>query len=540
MSTPGCLTASPSARDGHDPAALRRDMVFTVGSKLLYLLTRLAIPPLVLSHVDLHTYWLWSTCFILVSYIGMSASGFSAVYVRYVAHYHARNDTNAIARLLSTGILTMGGLALLMLCGLWLVTPTLLDWFHVEAGDRTTATALWMGACAIFLLDTSVGAFAYVLHGLQLIRREQQIWMAAYVLEMLCIMLFLHLGMGIYGLLAAFGTRYVFSITTSAWVVARRLPQLQLRPALFDRSCLKIFFGFGSLVQIGGLISTVLHSADRLLASLFMGPAASALLELAGKLPSTGASLASSVSMVSLPAAARHNALGAQQALLQTYHQAVRATGLLAALILPPLACFAPVVITLWLGPRDDHASLSHIMTWVALGIHLHILTGPASSTLRGQGRIANEYVYHGLRILGYASGLSVLYTAHQITPTTLATALAVGGLLASTLYLALSHRQITGQWQGGLRCYALPFGLPYLLAVGSWLLAQQISPGVAAERGQALPQLATAALLYALLTAWLVWRWYLSPEQRQSIRQRLSLAPAHGRATSTISGESL
>ncbi|CAB3746240.1 hypothetical protein GQ57_10390 [Burkholderia sp. MSh2] len=516
------MSASHSSpADARDPA-LTHDMLFVVFGKLLYLAVRLAIPPLVLAHVGLAEYGLWTTCFILVSYIGMSASGFAVVYVRFVAQYHAQGDVPAISRLLSTGILTMGAAAAVLLGALWLGMPHLLALFKVAPDARPTAAWLWLGACAVFLLDASVGAFSYVLHGLQRIRREQQIWIAAYVLETVCIALFLRAGMGVYGLLAAFGVRYVFSIAAAAIVVRIELPGLRIGPRAFDRRCLRIFFGFGTGVQIGGLISTFLQSADRVIAGLAMGPAAAAIMDLAGKLPATGASLASSVSMVALPAAARQGALGADRSLLGVYERSVRMTAWLSALVLPPLACLSPLVVAAWLGPRADAPALAAILTCVALYTHLHVLTGPASSVYRGLGKLSNEYVYHALRLTGLALGPVALALTVPVSPVLLARALAVSGMSAAAIYLFVSHRRLTGEVRGMIRLYALPYALPYVAAGGIAALARLWPLAAQPGRFAALAHLVPAGLLYLPAACAIAWRWILCPAQRAACTARL------------------
>ncbi|WP_176049700.1 oligosaccharide flippase family protein [Burkholderia sp. BCC1644] len=517
------MTSPTPARAGARDPSLGHDMLFVVFSKVLYLAVRLAIPPLVLAHVGLAEYGLWTTCFILVSYIGMSASGFAVVYVRFVAQYHAQGDVRAISRLLSTGIVTMGTAAIVLLAALWLGMPHLLALFKVAPASRPTAAWLWFGACAIFLLDASVGAFSYVLHGLQRIRREQQIWIAAYVLETACIALFLHAGMGVYGLLVAFGVRYVFSIAAAAIVVRVALPGLRIGVGQFDRRCLRIFFGFGTGVQIGGLISTFLQSADRMIAGLTMGPAAAAIMDLAGKLPATGASLASSVSMVALPAAARQGALGADASLLGVYERSVRMTAWLSAMVLPPLACLSPLVVAAWLGPRADAPALATILTCVALYTHLHVLTGPASSVYRGLGKLSNEYVYHALRLTGLALGPVALSVTVAISPVQLARALAVSGMSAASLYLIVSHRRLAGDIRGMVRLYVLPYGLPYAAAAAVGALAQQWPLPAHASRFAALVHLAPAGLLYTVAACAIAWRWMLCAEQRSACVARLS-----------------
>jgi O-antigen/teichoic acid export membrane protein len=153
----------------------RQDMVFAMGSKALYAVSRVALPPLTLSYVGLPEYGLWATCFVIVSYLGMAASGFALVYLRKTAQFVAVGDTPAVSRLLSTGIFTMAAVASALLALLWLLLPGLLQFFNVAAEQRPLATQLWMGACAVFLADMSLGAFASVLHALNRVRQEQAV-----------------------------------------------------------------------------------------------------------------------------------------------------------------------------------------------------------------------------------------------------------------------------------------------------------------------------------------------------------------------------
>ena len=103
-------------------------------------------------------------------------------------------------------------------------------------------------------------------------------------------------GWGVLGLLAAFAGRYVFSIGANAALAWRALPGLRIRWRDFDRTLLHSFFGYGAGMQLSGLIATALHSADRLLAGVLLGPQAMALVDLAAKLPTTAGSISSSAS----------------------------------------------------------------------------------------------------------------------------------------------------------------------------------------------------------------------------------------------------
>ena len=110
----------PPASSGDASPDVAGNAGIAMFASAFYLVSRLMLPPLVLSHISLMEYGLWSACFVLIMYIGLSDVGFSNVYVRFTARYHARGDIPAINRLLSTGMITLTGMALLVLLGLWL------------------------------------------------------------------------------------------------------------------------------------------------------------------------------------------------------------------------------------------------------------------------------------------------------------------------------------------------------------------------------------------------------------------------------------
>jgi O-antigen/teichoic acid export membrane protein len=502
-------------------------MLFAIGSKALYAVTRVGLPPLTLAHVGLAEYGLWATCFVLVSYLGMTAAGFTLVYLRHVARHHAAGDTAAIGRLLSTGILTMGTLGLVLLAGLYLGLPWLLSALRVAEPQRELAAQLWLGTCAIFLADMSLGAFGNVLHAIGRVRQEQKVWVVSFLLETLCIVVFLHAGWGTRGLLAAFAVRYLFSVSVAAWLAHRALPGLRLSLAQADRSLLREFFGYGTSVQVAGLMATALHSADRLLASLLVGPQATAVFDLATKLPTTAASAPSSVSGVAVSAAARHDAQGDREGMRRLYGDASRMTVLSLGLLLPFLVAFAEPLTWLWLGPVPVRAQVASVMALLGFGLCWHMMTGPASALFRGRGVMRAEYAYHGLRAVVLALGVGVWWwgaPSHDLTG--LALAVAAAQTLAAWLYLAVSHQVLTGAMRGVVAAMLLPMGGALALAEALAMLLQpwtvaavQVPAG--AREALVLPLLG-AGLLWGVLFTALVWAVVLDGQGRAQWRARL------------------
>jgi O-antigen/teichoic acid export membrane protein len=511
------------------------DMCFGMGAKLLYAASRVALPPLALLHMGLADYGLWSTCFVLVSYIGMCASGFSLIYLRQTALHHQRGDLAAIGRLLSTGMLAMAGLACILMLGLYLATPALLDLFKVAPGQRELARDLWLGAVAVFLADMSLGAFANVLHAVGRIRQEQRVWVAAFVLEALLILLFLSMGLGVRALLAAFAGRYLFSASLNGWLACRALPGLRLSIHQFEPALLKQFFAYGAGMQLSGLLATALQSADRLLAGSMIGPQAAALIDLAVKLPVTASAVSSSVSNVAVSASARHDAGGtdaSRAALTRVYSDASRISVASLALVMPFLALFAQPLVRAWLGAGNTASNtaghiaespaelVAPLMLWLTIGLHAHMLTGPATAVARGCGRIGSDFVYHGLRLLALACAALWSLGAAGLNLQPFAQALCLAQCTAAALFLGWAHLRLQGRWVELLRRLLLPTLLAYGMAA---LLGLGLSPWLAAAEGrlETLLGLSLALLLWLPLVGALFLSLLLSRAERQQLARR-------------------
>ena len=491
-------------------------MLFGIGGKLLYAATRVALPPLALAHMGLAEYGLWAACFVLVGYLGMAASGFTLVYLRGTARHHAAGDTAAIGRLLSTGMAAMAALALLLLGALALGMPWLLALFQVPAEQQAVARLLWLGAAGVFLADMSLGAFANVLHAIGRVRQEQKVWVAAFVGETLLIVALLQAGAGVLGLLAAFALRYLFSASANAVLACRALPGLRLSWRCFEPALLRSFFGYGAAMQLSGLWATALHSADRLVAGVLLGPQATALVDMAAKLPTTAASIGSSASAVAVSASARHDVRGQAQAVQRVYGDASRITVASLALTLPFLAAFALPLTQAWLGGLPAQAEVAALLPALALALHAHMLTGPVTAISRGRGRLGADFSYAALRTVALLLAVTACVAGGSTDLPTLVSALALAQATAALGFLAAAHWRQCGEWRRLLAtvlgpsaaAQGLAWGLAWaLLKTPAWVSGAALSgalPG-STDRLPALLTLGGALLLWLPLAALLL-----------------------------------
>ena len=154
---------------------LSRNSLFTAVYNVWYLGSRLVLTPIILSYVTIEEYGLWSYCFVILSYLATTAFGFNNTYIRYAADYRSRNENEKLNELLSTGLITMVGFGAVILCGLWLLIPSLLTLLGIDTALQETARKLLLGTAAIFVLNFSLAGFQCILEG-----EQQSSWCAKF------------------------------------------------------------------------------------------------------------------------------------------------------------------------------------------------------------------------------------------------------------------------------------------------------------------------------------------------------------------------
>jgi len=512
---------SSSSQHAPQPADAAGNASIAMFAKALYLATRLCVPPLVLAHITLAEYGLWTACFVLIMYVGLTDVGFSNVYVRFTARYHAENNVEGINRLLSTGVIMLSGMALIVVTCVWLALPLIIEFLKIDAVYREKASILIIGTTGIFLLDLSLGAYCYLLHGLQRIKEEQKIAIAGYLLELALMFILLRAGFGVYALLIAFALRYTWSLLSFMRLAHRFLPGLQIRLRHFDSTMLRHFYGFGATVQASALLGTALFSIDRLLAGFLLGPKGIALFELAAKLPVSALAVPSAISNVTLATASGHAARSDAGAIRDLYRQATRSVSLLAAIPLGFIAVFAEPIGRAWLGKGAelgvDLIGFPMIMTLTALWSHLHIVTGPGSAILRASGKAGNEFVYHGLRLVSLAISVSIALAVTPSIVAGLAWGLAIGGAAAAAGYLVINQRLLALPMRGLLTEIVLPGLLAYPLA-GLLRLTWDLLIPAATSRWEMLACLGIFGTLYTVGYILLGWSRLLSASERMRL----------------------
>lgn len=509
----------PAATDGSVTRALSHNAAVSMAGKVIYLASRVALPPVILHHMSLEEYGIWACSFVVISYLGMGAFGVSNVYVRYVAEYHARGETERINRLVSTGLVLTTGIGAILLGLLWWALPAVLPLLNIPAELQERAFLVVFAACAVFLVELSVGAFGHVLIGLHRLAAQTVVWVGTSVLEAVLIVALLAGGGGVYGLLAAFAARLSLAVVAYAVLCARALPGLSVRLRHVDRESLRLFCGYGTVVQLAGVLGIFLYSVEKVIAGLFLGVGAAGLFDVGEKFAVMVSGIPASLNGALLPAISHLNRTAAREQARELYLAASRCISLFGGLLMAFLAAFAGPVIAAWLGASEEYRDAALILAVFSLAFHMHVVTGPGSALYRGVGAPARELFYPlvqlGLVAVSVAAGFALVGR----TVAVVAVSVAGSMVLSAALYEAYTNRYLGIRQWAYFRQVWLPGLLPYGVGFAIAALLEAGPGSVAADRVHALAVLFGGGALYAVIVLPLLYGVICRESERAVVR---------------------
>ncbi len=515
--------------------ALTRNVGPDIAARVGYLVSRVFIPPFVLARLGLEMYGLWSTAFIIVSYLGISTFGISSVYVKYVAEYAARGETRKANSLLSTGfVITAAGCAMLFAI-LLLSWPHLQHWLNIPPHLQATAHGVILLVVAFFLCDIATSVFRDAMAGAQKIAEIQAIWVVCYVVEAVLIFYLVGAGHGILGLAEAFMVRTVLSILLSAALAYRMLPWLRISPSLCTRESIRALLGFGGIVQLGALVAIGLNTIERVIAAPLIGLSAVGLLDLSDKLPQMASSIPFAFAGAFLPAASYINGADAgtaserRKVIVKLYLKGARYMNLASAALAGLLATASGPILAVWIG--KVYPGTAFLMSIFAVQQQIHLLTGPGTSILKGIGQPREEFFYSVPNVLALAATvpLSRLILGRW-TVVGLGSAVVAATIVSAIGFIVHANRILDIPWRRYAHFVLLPGVVPYLVGAAVSIPAWILVPHLSRLDGAAL--LAAIGLTYAAGIVILADRMLLESDEREwfraVIRQKITqLMPA-------------
>ena len=498
-----------------------RNVLATILARVLNMARGVVIVTFLLAHIGLEAYGIWTTIFILVTYVGVTTMGVSNVYIKYVAEFHARREYDKANALLSTGLAVTiplcSAIFLVFLFGWQWIAP-LLHLPPAHAGDGKEAVLIVLG---VFLSSIALNAFGDMLTGTQQIASTQLFLSISILVELALIVWLVLIGRGVRGLAEAYLVRTIVNDGLTMWWARRKLKWLHLSPRLISRDSLKYVLHFGGLVQFQSMLATFLNSVERVAALYFVGASAAGLLDVAKKWPVSLSAIPTAFFAALLPAAAHVDAASntpdRMGNLRELYLSGSRYANLCTAAFVAVMALWGPAILNVWLGNRlPMRDTLVPLFVVFSIAMQFHMLTGAGTSVFRGMGRVYEEFTYSVPNLVLLAVALpAVRWIEGRWSPWGIGAVVSVATALSACVLMGRVLFVLHLGFARFLRVAILPAAWPYLAAgLLAWPVAWLADR---LNRWQGAGMLLAAGLLYAAVLAAMLYRWVLTNEEKQA-----------------------
>jgi len=488
-------------------------------AKVFYFFTRFFIPPFVLGHVGIQAYGLYGTVFVLVSYFGMSAIGFSNAYVKYVAQFAAEDRIDDSNNLLSSGFTMMSVLAIVLYTGFAFSWGHVAEWIKVPPALMPDARFLSLTIVGVFLAYLALSIFRDTLAGMQEIVLVQRVWMISVVLETILIFTLVGSGMGLRGLGIAFGARTLFEISANAYLCRRKIPWMRLKFMVPDKASLRLLAGYGGIVQLNAMMAIFLNSVERVIATPLIGLAASAVLDLGKRFPGMATSIPSSFASSILPSAADIHARAANQEearsqISSIYVSTTRSMNLVSSFLFAFLVFASGPCLVFWL--KSVPAGVVALTIIFALGTQTNMLTGTGTAVFKAMGKPQMELHNNISNCVAVAMFVPLSYLLlGKWTVIGIAASCQIGNAASSFWFLARGHKQLGVSMRSFWDEVFLPGLVPY--AVGAAVLLPIAHWASGGGRVRAGAYLAGFGILYLIITLAVLLIFFAKSSERQA-----------------------
>lgn len=505
-------------------AQLVSNIVTTIAARVGYMVSRVLIPPFVLAHVGLEAYGLWTSAFILVSYLGLANLGISAVYVKYAAQYSAQKQHERINELLSTGLAFTIPLSAALMGALVLFWPAVGALLKLSPARTGESAEVVFTVAGVFLLGLSLSAFGDMLNGLQKIAVNQRIWIFCYVLETLLIFVLVLVGRGLRGLAEAFLVRSLLGVILATIYAFRALPWLSISFSKVTREMAKRLFRFGGMVQLQSLLGITLNSSERIAAMMFINVEAAGLLDLAKKWPNSVSSIPMAFFMALMPAASQMSEHQSPEEgtrrVRELYLRGSRYVHLVSAYFCGFMAIMATAILNTWLKHPLPNSVLLLVLFSVTMQVHL--LTGPGTSILRGIGRVMDEFYYTIPNLVSLVAGLGIArLAAGEWNVVVVTMAVCASTWVSAVVLLVRAGIVLKVQMKDYVLQVFLPGLCPYAVAALIGIPFSGLLVGI--DRVTAAVALCAIAAVYTLALAIVIYRFVLNVQERQYVTSMLA-----------------
>lgn len=374
-----------AARSGTGSTRIIKNVLMNWVAYATTIIAGFFMQPFLVHQLHDDVFGVWVLIGSLSGYLGLLDFGLTPATVKYVAEYRARDDQQAINRLVSGGLAVFSALGCIVLALSLLLAFKFNALFHTPLSDSTAfAVVLIAGLDLAITFPASI--YVGVLRGYQ--RYDLDAGITALTILLRSGLLVLFILRGYSGIWVLTILTLVFDLLRLVYIVYcvnRINPDIRIARAYLDPGELRRLFGFSTyffLIMVGNQINFL---TDSIVIGLFLPVAMVTIYNIANRLVGYLRELVIEMSGVLMPAISGLHASNEHARVRELHVLNTKYTLLIALPLAGVFFVMGDVFIARWMGPH--YGMSAFLLRLLTVAILAHLVVNPTGNVLTGMGK---------------------------------------------------------------------------------------------------------------------------------------------------------
>jgi O-antigen/teichoic acid export membrane protein len=374
-----------------------RTLAVNVGARYvtlaLELLLGLLMLPFNARHLGASDYGLWMLAASIVAYFPIIDLGYGGALERFVAHYRARREAQAINEISSTLVIMFAGMGLVALALIAGIAWNLGSLFDLDPQRAWTGGLLMMFVAVQFAFGFPFGVFGAVVNGFQRTYLNSMVGIGVSLAVVAVNVAVVLAGGSLVQLVAALTLTRMVGFLLYRVNAYRVFPLLRIRPTLFRWSRMREMAQFSVYMLVQDVSTRVNYAADPIVIAAFLSTGAVAVWTVAQRLADVVLQLTNQFNYVLFPVVVDCDTAQRDSRLRDLLLQGTRLSLATTLPIAGSLMVLAEPVIIGWTG--SEFRAAIPVLQLLTLVVLVRVGSATASTVLQGAGH---------LRLLSYSN----------------------------------------------------------------------------------------------------------------------------------------
>jgi O-antigen/teichoic acid export membrane protein len=387
-----------------------RNTVFGVLARVAQVSTRLVTVPVVIAHLGLGGYGIWSIIMTSAAYMRFGSIGIKSAFQKYVAEATGNGNFERANHLLSTGCAMILLVSVIGLVPVALFANELAKLAGVPS-EFLASTAHSFTMLAIIMVLSNAGAvFEAIVMGGHRVDLARNFTTLFSVLEAIAIVLLLHHGLGLFAMASVMAISELGFITCCRAASRKVVPEIRVSLSYLTRGVAGELLRFGGSYQLASILQVLYLSIVPITMLRAFGADAAGLYALTNRLAGSVLLLPDALLVSILSGAAMVFAAGSAAQMKTLINKSFKVTLVLGLFPLAFLAVLGPRIVLAWTGQATS--SLRAAFWLVCAGAVFQAFSTLGLVLYRATGRVLLD----NIRLLSQVSILVLIaLSAHTL-----------------------------------------------------------------------------------------------------------------------------